>query len=479
MKRRLALAALLSGLVVTSSVPATDLHARIIVRPLPGMHGQQKAAALWSAMGFHVRRTIPQLGIYVLDAPRNTSANVAVAELAKTQTFMLVEEDRVMRAAFVPNDPDYSSQWSLTKVNFSKAWSKSNGAGITVAVLDTGINCSLAEFNGQCVSGWNIVDNNGNTNDDADHGTGVASQIAAATNNGVDIASAAWGAKVMPVKINQDGTGTAHTSDIAAGIVWAADHGAKVANLSFANGDGSAPAQVIKDAAFYLRQKGGILFESAGNSSVQMTWTTSVIDTVSATDNKNKLTSFSNYGKGIDFAAPGEIVPALEMDGTVATASGTSISSPLAASVAALMLSVNPSLLPWQLENLMATSTTDKGKDGWDQKFGWGVIDAKASVDNAFANPGPDTTPPDAPNIYSGGYNGTVHFSWNQGEDNTGPAASYLVYRNGVKIGKTSDLAFTDPSPIRGATSNYTVKSVDGVGLTSVMSNVIAITVPQ
>jgi hypothetical protein len=142
------------------------------------------------------------------------------------------------------------------------------------------------------------------------------------------------------------------------------------------------------------------------------------------------------------------------------------------------MLSSNPTLLPWQLENLMALSTTDKGKDGWDQKFGWGVIDAKASVDNAFANAGPDTTPPDAPHIYSYGYSTTAYVKWNQGYDNTGPASSYFVFRNGTKIAKTSDLQFFDPNPIHGATSTYMVKSVDAVGLVSVPSDTIQITVP-
>ena len=446
------------------------------------MHGQQKAAALWSGIGFHERRSIPQLGIYVLDAPQHMSANVAVAELTKSGFLQYAEEDRVIHPAFVPNDPDYSGQWALPKVGFSKAWSKSTGAGVTVAVLDTGVTCTISDLVGQCVPGWNVVDNNSNTNDDIDHGTGVAGQIAAATNNGVDVASAAWGAKGMPIKINQDGQGAAFDSDIAAGIVWGADHGAKVENLSYGSSDGSAFGQVVLDAAFYLRQKGGILFNAAGNSGIQMTWTTAVLDTVSATDDKNKIASFSSYGKPVDFAAPGVGIWCLSDTNQVGTCSGTSMSSPFAASVAALMLSANPSLLPWQVENLMAISTTDKGKDGWDQKYGWGVIDAKASVDNAFANPGPDVTNPDPARIYSGGYNGTpptVHFSWNAAYDNTGYATSYLIYRNGTKIGKTSALTFTDPNPIHGATSSYAVKAADAAGNNSIFSNIVPIFVGQ
>ena len=126
----------------------------------------------------------------------------------------------------------------------------------------------------------------------------------------------------------------------------------------------------------------------------------------------------------------------------------------------------------------MTTSTTDKGKDGWDQKFGLGVIDAKESVDNAFAGPGPDTTPPDAPFIYSGGYGTDVYFSWYQGYDNVGPVSYYKVFRNGTKIGTTTGLQFVDNNPIHGATSAYTVKSVDGAGLMSVPSNTFSINVP-
>lgn len=479
MKRRSAVATLFLASLALSAASAAGLHARLVVKPVMEADGQQKAAAVWGALGFHERQSIPQLGVFVLDAPEHTSAGVAVAELMKSGVFRYVEEDKLMRSAFTPNDPDYSSQWELRKVDFSKAWNHATGAGITVAVLDSGVDCSLPEFGSQCVPGWNVVDNNSNTDDDIDHGTPVAGQIGAATNNGIEVAGAAFGAKIMPIKINQDGQDNAFDSDIAAGIIWGADHGATVENLSWSHNDGSEPGQVVRDAAFYLRQKGGILFESAGNSQIQMPWATAVIDTVSATDSKDRFAVFSNSGKAIDFAAPGVNIPILTTDGNVGSSSGTSISSPLAASVAALMISTNSSLLPWQVENLMAMSATDKGKQGWDQKFGWGVINAQASVSNAFADPGPDITPPDPAVIYSGGYNGTTaQFSWNAAYDNIGYASSYLVYRNGTKIGKTTALDFSDPDPTHGQTSNYAVKSVDAVGNISIYSNVVPIYVP-
>lgn len=467
----------LVSFIQPQSVRASGAPERLIAVMLPA--NAAKATAAWKALGLNEKYSIPQLNAHVLTVPSGVSSDTAIGKLSQSGLFAYVEKDQLETASMTPNDPDYSEQWELPKVDFSKAWSTSTGAGITVAVLDSGIDCSLSEFGSQCVSGWNVVDNNSNTNDDIDHGTPVAGQIGAATNNGIDVAGAAFNAKLMPVKINQDGQNVAYASDIAAGIVWGADHGAKVENLSWSNNDGSEPAQVELDAAFYLRQKGGILFESAGNSGIQTTWATSVIDTISATDNKNKFASFSNSGKAIDFAAPGVNIPILTTDGNVGESSGTSISSPLAASVAALMLSENPSLLPWQVENLMMLSTTDKGKDGWDQKYGWGVIDAKASVDNAFANPGPDVTPPDPAVIYAAGYNGTTaSFSWNAAYDNTGYASSYLVYRNGTKIGKTNSVTFADPNPVHGQTSNYSVKAVDAAGNNSVFSNIVPIYVP-
>lgn len=471
--------------IAISSAIAADTSLRVLVKPILG--GQEQAVAIWNGLGFRQRGSIPQLGIYVLDVPRNTSMNVAVSELSNTHAFALVEEDKVMRPDMTPNDPDYPSQWGLPKVGFDKAWNKTLGSGITIAIVDTGVNCSLQDFSGQCVPGWNVVDNNGNTNDDYGHGTGVASIAGAAINNGYQIAGAAPGAKIMPIKFNQDGTGTGYNSDAVKGIMWAADNGARVVNLSWGSADDSQPSYTLQSAAFYLRQKGGILFESAGNHAVELSWPdVSVIDTTGATDETNNVASFSNYGKPVDFMAPGADILQISMVGTEFTTSGTSASAPLAASVAALMLSANPSLLPWQAENIMWYSASrNKNYPGRNKNYGGGIIDTKNSIANVFMAPGADTIAPD-PGVSSKiTTDGTaVTFDWLQGFDNTGPVSSYNVYRattqdgKGAKIGKTSGLEFVDKNPLHGQQSYYWVRSVDGVGLASGDSYHMGIFVP-
>lgn len=441
---------------------------RIVAIPLtPSVSAE--AAAAWNTLGLTEKSSIPQLNAHVLSLPSGVSADSAIAKLASTGLFQDVEKDAILTPAMIPNDTDYPQQWNLSGYGFPKAWNLSLGAGVTVAILDTGVDCNLQEFSGQCVSGWNVVDNNGTTADDVGHGTAVASIAGAATNNGMDIAAGAPASKIMPVKINQAGQGTATVSAIAAGIVWAADHGAKVANLSFANSQ--APGQVIMAAAYYLRQDGGILFQSAGNDGIKIIWpNVSVIDTIGGTSQSKQIVY--NYGPSVDLMAPGFSVPCLSTDGSVTLCFGTSASSPLAASVAALMLAKNPALLPWQVENIMFANATDKGKDGYDNKWAWGILNANGAVVNAFADPGPDITPPDAPFINSWGqFGNTVQLTWTQGFDNTGPVASYNVYRDGNKIGKTTGLQFTDSNPVHGANNSYWVKSVDDVKLVSAQSN--------
>lgn len=106
---------LVIGLAFAPAAQGAEIASRVIVRPATGPSGGS-AAALWNTLGFHLHGSIPQLGVYVLDVPKNTSVNVAISELVWTRAFELVEEDKLLRASFTPNDPDYPSQWDLPKV---------------------------------------------------------------------------------------------------------------------------------------------------------------------------------------------------------------------------------------------------------------------------------------------------------------------------------------------------------------------------
>jgi len=115
---------------------------------------------------------------------------------------------------------------------------------------------------GNLVPGWNVVSNNSNTSPVMFHGTSVAGVVAATSNNSTGVASVAWDAKIMPIRITNESNGWASTSNMADGILWAADHGARVANISY---NISANSSLRNDAAQYMRSKGGLVVGAAGN----------------------------------------------------------------------------------------------------------------------------------------------------------------------------------------------------------------------
>src|SRR3712207_6263836 len=165
------------------------------------------------------------------------------AALALTAAGVLAAS--VLAPANASNDPLWDRQWGPQQVRADQAWATSTGAGTVIAVVDSGVDLSHPDLQGKLVAGtttigcakgqttcgngdWKGVDGVGQANDT--HGTHVAGIAAAATNNGIGIAGVAPDAKIMPVKVLEDGSGD--SGAISAGIVWAADHGADVINLS-------------------------------------------------------------------------------------------------------------------------------------------------------------------------------------------------------------------------------------------------------
>src|SRR5207253_1476215 len=154
-----------------------------------------------------------------------------------------------------PNDPALANQTALTKISASDAWNISTGtAAITIAILDTGINVNHPDLDNKAPGAVQGVDDNG-------HGTQVAGLAVAHTNNAVGIASLCWQCKVLSIKV-LDSTGSGSDSAVAAGIVQAADAGAKVINLSLG---GYATTQTMQDAVNYAWAKGALIVGAAGN----------------------------------------------------------------------------------------------------------------------------------------------------------------------------------------------------------------------
>ncbi|MFN2338466.1 MAG: S8 family serine peptidase, partial [Gammaproteobacteria bacterium] len=187
----------------------------------------------------------------------------------------------------------------------------------------------------------------------------------------------------------------AYFSDIARGLTWAADNGARVANISY----GATPSSAISSAARYMKSKGGLVVVSAGNSGLDPGFSDNPdLISVSATNSSDAITSWSSYGNYIDVAAPGASIVTTKMNNAIGSWSGTSFSSPATAGVVALIMSANPHLAPSEVESILKSSALDLGPAGWDNKFGHGRVDAATAVQLALAAASPpvDET---APNV--------------------------------------------------------------------------------
>lgn len=313
--------------------------------------------------------------------------------LARDPRVKFVERNRQLSPSFTVNDPSFGSEWHLPKISAPTAWDISPGAaGITVAVVDSGVDGTHPDLASRMVPGYNFYSNNTDTSDVHGHGTWVSGTVAAAGNNGIGVSGVAWQARIMPVRVS-DSSGVAYISAIANGIMWAADHGARVVNASFS---GMASSPTITNAAQYARTRGTVLVASAGNCGcVDATAENVYVLSVGATDQSDNLASFSSRGNYVDVSAPGVGIVTTGKGGTYVSASGTSFSSPIVAGIVALMLKVNGALTPADVATLIKANADDRGTAGWDQGFGYGRVNAYRAVAAAAGSlPAPDGVAP-------------------------------------------------------------------------------------
>ena len=362
---------------------------RILVEARAGLPGAEfdKILAPYGGM----RRKVGQSNLNVVEVPSNGSEQAVIEQLMRNPNIKYAEVDRLVAPSFVPNDPYFGIESHLSVIGAGAAWDMSRGAGVTIAILDSGVDSTHPDLAGQLLPGYNFYDNNGNTADVNGHGTAVAGTAAAAINNGQGVAGIAGQAKILPVRIS-GADGWAYVSTIAQGLTWAADHGARVANCSY---EGLADSAAIQSAAAYMKAKGGLVVVSAGNSGTnQPIAPTTTMIPVSATDNNDNFASWSSSGNYVAMSAPGSVWTT-SRGGNYQQWNGTSFSSPLVAGVVALMMSANPALDAPALENLLFKTSVDLGNPGRDSYFGWGRVNAAAAVQGARAAIVPiDRNPP-------------------------------------------------------------------------------------
>lgn len=214
-------------------------------------------------------------------------------------------------ADFTPNDPYYAYQWHFPMIQMPSAWDRSNGAGVTVAVIDTGVAyedygpyVQAPDLAGTTfVAGWDFVNEDSHPNDDNSHGTHVAGTIAQTTNNGIGVAGIAYGANIMPLKV-LDSEGVGSDQWVADGIVWAVNHGAQVINLSLG---GPAPSSVLESAVNYAYNNGVTVIAAAGNDNSDVSYPAAYENciAVGAVRYDETRSYYSNYGSALDLVAPG------------------------------------------------------------------------------------------------------------------------------------------------------------------------------
>jgi len=314
-----------------------------------------------------------------------------------------IATDFSVSAEFRPNDPYYLDQWGLRQIGAPSAWDVTLGKpSVVVAVVDTGVwythqdiaaNMWVNTLQGG-THGYDFINNNYNPMDvDTSpspiyHGTGVAGVIAAVIDNTVDIAGVA-NVRVMALRaLGPNGQGSSFNTSQA--IRWAAQHGARVINLSLGTNETFIGPTDISLAVNYAWSRGALVVAAAGNSG------TGTLDyparlpnvvSVAAIDETGSRASFSNWGSGLSLAAPGTRVLTLDGNNLVHYLQGTSFSAPFVTGVAALLLSVDQNLTNVELWNLLNSTAVQPGSGtGYNTNYGWGVVNAWNAI-NALNKP--------------------------------------------------------------------------------------------
>jgi len=381
--------------------------------------------------GARVKRVISNIHAHKLAVPSGVSVKEMVKKYRESPLVEYAEPNYYAYAFMSPDDPLHGYQWHLDNsdsgyggIQMEKAWDIETGdSTVIVAIIDTGVAYEnywkswwqryykapdLA--NTRFVQGADYVENDARPNDDNSHGTHVAGTVAQSTNNGNGVAGVAFNCSLMPVKVlDRNGSGT--YENVAAGIIWATNHGAKVINLSLG---GSFPSETLKNAVAYAFNNGVTVIAAAGNDGRDTVSYPAAYDdyviAVGATRYDETRADYSNYysdttdsviGQYVDLAAPGGDVDIDQNgdghgDGVLQNTfnpntkntqdfgywflDGTSMAAPHVSGVAALLISKGVATKPAEVREALQSTAEDNGTGGWDPEYGWGIVDAYTAL---------------------------------------------------------------------------------------------------
>jgi thermitase len=447
-----------------------------------------------------VVETQPRIGVHRIKLRPGMSIEQAAARLAHMPGVRFVEPNYILSICATPNDPSFGSQYGPQKIQADLAWGIWTPiVPVVVAIVDTGIDSTHPDLtnkilrNGSTVVGYNAITNApSDALDDHGHGTHCAGIAAAQINNGIGIAGiAGWDGgtgsdtaftKLMPVKVlSQWGSG--NTTDVAEGIVWAADNGANVISLSLGGGGSTT----LADAVSYAWTKGCVVVVAAGNSSSSTPSYPAAYPeslAVAATDATDTLCSFSNWGTWVQVAAPGNAIysttPTYSATAgyalNYATLSGTSMACPHVAGEAALIWAMNPTMTNADVKAAIMNNT-----DPYTPYSGRTIAGGRVNVFKALGGtpPPPAPEPPAAPtSLKATAGTGQIKLTWVQ-------STSPNVTQNKVYRSTSSTTGFTCIATLSACTSYtntgltkgkryyYKVTAVNSSGLESGFSNTV------
>lgn len=348
------------------------------------------------------------LGYIDVEVPNETDIEEFVANLKSTGDYELVKYNVIGEIGVSSNDTGASNQWHLGAINMFSTWNITTGSStIKVAVIDGGFDCTHEDIgygndnyrNIDPTLGYDYFQMSSTSMTKRDHGTQVAGIISAKTNNGSGIAGVAGGfgasgVTILPFCITDGTLLGVNLGYLDDAICSAVNNGAKVINMSLGSNDTDLSHHAdIVDAIDYAYSQGVTLVSITHNYSNSFVWFPacySKVIAVGAMDQDYQKSSFSNYGNDIDLVAPGEDIYSTKMNNGYDYDLGTSFAAPQVAGVAAMMLSVNPSLTPSQIRSkLRSTCTKLSGysynASGWNSYVGYGLLNAFAAVCSALS----------------------------------------------------------------------------------------------
>ncbi|WP_107923922.1 S8 family peptidase [Lysinibacillus parviboronicapiens] len=328
-------------------------------------------------IGSKVIRSIPSLGYDVIQLSKGVTLEKAVSYYAKQQGVKNVSPSYVYHAFGTGEDPKKKDMYHLNLLQIDKALELAGDHEVKVAVIDSGVDFKHPDLKSQVLPPYNAAAP-ANTTYAGDHGTHVAGIIGAAKDNAIGGHGVNPKAKLLPIDVF-NGKDGANDFVIAQGILYAIEQGADVINMSL-GGYGESP--LMKEAIQQANEKGITVVAAAGNESTDnYSFPASFegVISVGSTNDRNKLSSYSNYGPSVDVVAPGEEVYSTVHDEKKGSSfvkfSGTSMASPVVAGVASLLKSKYPNLKPHEIEAILEMTAKDLGEKGYDLTYGHGLVD--------------------------------------------------------------------------------------------------------